>query len=756
MSSRMKLTRTKILYLSFLTLFIMILLIVSFTDYKIQKAINEKRFLVPTRYYSGSKKFRVGEIQRFSEVNQYFTDNNYRLREFNSPLLAGDFSWGEQSQCQNIFSSETSVFRCLFFRNKQSQTLYLLAFNDWDQIVATLKGDDLERAPWAEGDAESFAQYLGDQPTQQIHTPLGDIPRYCLDAVIAIEDPQFLEHQGVSIKGLLRAVWANLRQVRWSQGGSTITQQLVKNYFLTPEKTLTRKIKEIVMSLIFELRVSKDDILEIYLNVIYLGQSGVFEVRGYGSASEFYFQKNISQLNLGECALLAAIVNSPGNFHPIKHAEKATQRRKRVLDKMLEHQMISETELKEFEQDPLPKKLKSNLAASAPYYVDAVNKKLIELGITDRSGLHVYTALEPKAQRAAEKAVRETLARLESQNKTIKKIKEETKMNLEASLIASHPQTGDVIAIVGGRNFSTSPYNRAIESQRQVGSIFKPLVFLSALQNNDDSDKKFNPLTLLDNSPMKLEYDRQIWEPQNYDKKFSIPKPAFFVLKESINVPTARLAMEVGLDRVIDTARSLGIYSPLKKYPALSLGAFELFPLEVLKVYNTFSQMGEQHQLQIIHKVTDQNKELLYEAAPTSETIGDPRNYAILVSMMKESLRTGTAKWIREWGFESFAAGKTGTTSDSKDAWFAGFTPQQTAVVWMGYDNGTPHGLTGASGALPIWVQYMKAATVFDSNIDFKTPDGVVSQLVSRDELIELGIEEEKAVDTELLFKEED
>lgn len=751
MSSRMPLTRIKIIALSLLTLFIISSCSLYYADQKIQQSIEEKSFLAPTRYYSSPSRWRVGETISLERLQKHFIDLNYRQKDFGSALQAGDWSFGETEQCHSLFGDDVSVQNCAFYRNTQNQTLYMIAWDEMNQVIATLAGEDLQPTSAALGEADIFAQYLGDQPTQQTPTSLGDIPRYCLDAVIAIEDPLFLEHQGISFKGLTRALFANVKQVRWSQGGSTITQQLVKNYFLTPEKTLTRKIKEIVMSLLFELRVSKDDILETYLNIIYLGQSGVFEVRGYGSASDFYFQKPIARLTLADCALLAAIVNSPGRYHPVNHPQRAHERRTKVLDKMLEQGRISTEEHQEALQAPLPQRVKSSLAASAPYYVDAVNKQLKAWGITDRSGLHVYTALSPAAQDAAEQAVKDGLKHLEKNNPRLLAERQKNQRPLEASLLASDPRTGEVVALVGGRAFSSSPYNRAFESRRQVGSIFKPLVFLSALEQPTVQGLPFGPLTPLDNSPLKIEYDRQQWEPQNYDKKFSGPRPAFYILKESINVATARLAMAVGLEEVIETAHRLHIKSPLKKYPSLALGAFELAPLEVLSAFNTFSQWGHYREPLLVHQVLDQKGEVRYQTEQSIEQVGRPEDYAILVGMMKETLRTGTGRWVRDWGFNGFAAGKTGTTSDFKDAWFAGFTPYHTAVVWVGYDDGTPHQLTGSSGALPIWSLYMKKATLRDPAQDFSWPQGVEKVELSADELLNMGIEAGKAADTELI-----
>lgn len=747
----MKLTRVKQIQLAFLTLFIICLSLVLYMDHSIQKRVQEKRFLSPTQYFSKAQKFYPGQIYSSEQLQQNFDQLNYRQREFGATISPGDFSLGEKSQCQPLITDNNNIFYCLFFRTTVRNQIYLLTFNEWNEILNIYQGDSLAPARFAEGEAKLFAQYLGDQPTSQKEVPLSEVPRYCLDAVLAIEDPQFLEHSGVSFRGILRAIATNLKQVRWSQGGSTITQQLVKNHFLTPEKTLIRKIKEIFISLILELRVSKDQILETYLNIIYLGQSGVFEVRGYGAASDFYFQKPLDRLNLPDCALLAAIVNSPGRYNPVRYPERTLERRTRVLEKMVEHQFISQDEFQESAEAPLPKKLNRYLADSASYYVDAVNKQLKINGIQDRSGLMIYTALDPTAQRIAENVVRSGIQKLEDNYPEIKRLKTEEKKNLQALLISSDPLSGEVTALVGGRNFASSPYNRAVESRRQVGSIFKPIVYLTALTRTEEPT--YTPLTLLNNSPFKYEWERQTWEPKNYDNKFSQPVPLFYALKESLNVPTARLGLDAGLKEVIEMAKALGIQSPLKEYPALSLGAFEVAPLEILETYNTLARFGMGRPLQILKMVQNKQGEVLFKAESEEEQRTNESETAVLVGMMKETLRTGTGQSSRWRGFDNFAAGKTGTTSDNKDAWFAGFTPEHSAVVWIGFDDGTSLGLTGASGALPLWTDYMKEVTQSHTNKDFDWPKDVEEKVMSVSELLDLGVPEDKAIETRLIFK---
>ena len=815
----MRLVSYKVFFGFFLVFSTTVFLIIVFMDRSIQKLVKEKQFLIPTLYYGSPKKFYKGQIYGFSRFKTYFERQNYRRRDFGSSVQEGDFSLGQKEDCYQITGVREDIFSCLLFRNRDSR-IYFIELDEQDRILNVfaefpaneksrkffsvdtfsskkelLKKFGFKPVSFAKGEPESFAQFLGNKPIQQKKVLLDDIPRYCLDAVIAIEDSHFLKHQGVSLRAVFRAFLANLREGSWSQGGSTITQQLVKNYFLTNEKTLIRKFKELIISLILEFRISKDDILEIYLNIIYLGQSGIFEIRGYGSAADFYFQNSIDQLNLHQCALMAAIVNSPGVFNPVKYPERAKERRDRVLARMLKQNLISQEEFQEAVVSPLPERVKSDLAVSAPYYVSAVNRKLKELGIRDHSGLKVYTAMDFLSQKLAEKAVIQGLEYFEKNHPVIKKLKEKKSLFLQSVLLAGNPETGEVTAIVGGRSFLSSPFNRATESRRQVGSVFKPIVYLTSIMSVDKNGQNYSPKSILDNAPFRYEYEGQVWEPRNYNNHFSAPVPLFYAFKESMNIPTARLAMGVGLKSIIDVARSLGVESELKEFPSLSLGAFELLPIEVLKVYNTLSQMGLKRKLQIVKSVVNHDGEVLYshqdssvgnqlekdkplhafsskkdlsvknqvqknpflknrtEKSFSKKVEGTKEDFAVLIGMMKETFKSGTARGARKMGFHRIAAGKTGTTSETKDAWFAGFTPFHTAVVWVGYDNGTPHTLTGASGALPIWSQYMGEITKFHVNQDFYFPDTVEKRRFSTKELIQWGVPTEKAVDTELIFK---
>ena len=798
----MKFYSTQTFGFSFLTLLIIGLLGVLYVDQSIQIQLKEKRFLKPTRYYGLGKKFYQGRHYSPKYFNREFKKHHYQKKRWGVFLEPGTYSLGTGKECEPFFplplphpgdsqKPKEKIHHCLHYRLLWEPQSHLLGFDQDNQLIEILGQKNPSEHPinplwvgkqggilgtklkWAESEPELFAQYMGHQPVFQDPTSLGEVPRYCLDALMAIEDPSFLKHHGVSPRGILRAFWVNLQQARWSQGGSTITQQLVKNFFLTPEKTLWRKVKEIFISLVLEFRMTKDDILETYINIIYLGQTGVFEIRGYKAAAQYYFGKPLGRLNLADCSLLAAMVNSPGNYNPRRHPKKAQNRRQKVLEKMQSHNLISTEELQEAQGSPLPKSMKTPPSSSTPYYVHGVQKRLREWGFKDLSGLSIYTTMVPEFQKRAEQAIQHNIRKLEKSRPSIKNLKKQGH-RLQAFLLSCDSSSGNITALVGGRDFASSPYNRALNSRRQVGSIFKPIVYLAALKKNKEN---ISPLTLLDNSPLEYKYDSQVWSPKNYHKTFSPPVPLFYALKESINIPTVRLALDTGLKEVMETARSLDIQSPMKPYPSLSLGTFELSPLEVLRAYSTISQMGEKHSLKFIRKVQNPGRKVVFQAldnssnSPTQPTpstqdrrsrepppnpihMGSKRQkaFALLVGMLKEVFVSGTASSAKALGFQKVAGGKTGTTSDTKDAWFVGFTPHQVTVTWVGYDESLSHGLTGASGALPIWVDYMSKVSSEYPNTDFPFPPGVEKRVLSKPQLLELGVPDSKAKDTELIF----
>ncbi|MCB9025939.1 MAG: PBP1A family penicillin-binding protein [Bdellovibrionaceae bacterium] len=707
---------------------------------EIQQRLEKGWFKAPIEFYSAPDKYFNGKI-----ISKESMENSLKLRGFmsksNTHLKSNEYKWLSAEDCQMNLAEPLpdETQSCLVFRKQLPHEFQALALSKKYKILQTYSGEPLKEVSRIELAPYLFAQYYGDRPILRQILTLPDVPLYCSQAVTAIEDKKFLKHKGFSPLGFIRAIVKNLTSGYYAQGGSTITQQLVKNYFLTSDKTVKRKIKEIVMALALESQVNKEQILENYLNIIYMGQNGSFEVRGFGAAAIHYLNKYITELNLPECALLAALLNNPGRYNPYKNPEKAMERRNKVLNQMFEQNMIDQDQFAKSTQYPLPKSSERLAVTPAPYYVDAVFKQLTEMNFLPRfseEGLKVFTYLNLDQQKWASQTLLDGVQNLEKNNAKIAKLKTQGQ-ELQAMLIHVDLQTGGLVSLMGGKSYKISQFNRASDSLRQVGSIFKPLVYLAALESQNINGESYTPLTEISDEPYIYKYEGQIWKPQNYSGQFHGKIPLYYALKNSINVATARLGIDIGLEHIIDVARRMGVQSDLKPVPSLTLGAFEMRPLEVAKVFSGLARMGSVPELHLIQSLESLNGEIIYQAEMKSSLQVAPQKVAQLVGMLKQTIISGTARSAKKFGFHSIAAGKTGTTSDTKDAWFAGFTPSDLVVTWVGYDNNTSSGLTGASGALPIWVQYMKTVTDQTEDQDFPWPDGVSKKTLTFEDSME-------------------
>lgn len=598
-------------------------------------------------------------------------------------------------------------------------------FQSLTQNLAFDLSDKLQTGLYLPG--RVFAQYVADKPILQTYKKIGEFPPACRNGVLAIEDPRFLDHTGVSLRAIARALINNLRGGA-QQGGSTITQQMVKNFFLTPERTLERKINEFFMSLLLEFHSSKDLIFETYLNIIYLGQSGPFEVRGFGAAAKYYFQKDLERLDTSECALIAAVLNSPGLYNPFSKPENAFKRRNLVLNKMAEYGFITTDELESSLTAALPTNQNPPVASTAPFYVQTALSEIKKMGLNP-DGMSIYTGLDLHQQAEAQSAVQNHLKRLEENHRTIKSHKE-SGLSLEAVFLSAEHRHGWIQAAAGGRNFRQSQFNRITEAKRQVGSVFKPFVFLAALENRPE----WTPTHPFFDERKTFKWNRTDWTPENYGKKYFGEVPFYFVVSQSLNSITAEMALEIGLDEVIHTARKSGVTSELKEFPALSLGAFEMTPLEVLQSYGSFSQTRATHKFSTVRAIVDQQKNTVYKSPGPTSLVHSAAAQANLISMLKLTNSVGTAKAVGQAGFLFESAGKTGTTSDNKDTWYIGFTPNRTSLVWVGYDQPLKTDLTGGSGALPIWIEFTRQTLKNEPLPDFQWPDSIEKEIVT-DEL---------------------
>ena len=548
-----------------------------------------------------------------------------------------------------------------------------------------------------------FAQREGSSSHLRKRFKISGVPYLCLQAITLSEDRNFLIHKGASASSILRALLKNIRSARIKEGGSTITQQLVKNKFLSHEKTFKRKWKELIISLILESKLTKDEILELYLNTIYMGNTGTYSLYGFASASGYYFNKNLKNLEAHECALLAAIVPSPGRFNPFSHFQQALSRRNTILEKMKEQEIISEEEWETSIAKDLPSP--SSLPTKASYFVQAVNRELKNLDIDLNQNLKVYTTIDLKIQNQAHQSMKRIL-------KIINKDK------LEGALIFIDLKTNQVRALVGGKNFRQSQFNRALEARRPIGSLVKPWTYLSALIHQN-----LTPLSILTDQP----FTEDGWSPKNYKNKYYGKVPLYFALSHSLNTASAQLTLQTGLEKTLKTFKQLGLKSKTSPHPSIGLGALELSPLEVSQMYTTLARMGSYLKLSFIEKIMSEDQ-IIYENNTQSEQVISKQKTAVIIGMMKQVIESGTAKWIKPfWSY--FTAGKTGTSNDEKDSWFVGFTPDHLGTVWLGYDNNSSHGLSGAAGALNLWLNFMKTLPI--ENKDFNWPSDIEKKIGS-------------------------
>jgi len=522
----------------------------------------------------------------------------------------------------------------------------------------------------------------------------GDVPPLLRLGVKAVEDRRFDEHHGVDPYGILRALWADLRAGRVIQGGSTLTQQLVKNYFLSDEQTISRKATEAVMALRLEAHFSKDDILVAYLNEVYLGQDGSRAIHGFGLGSEYFFAKPLAELDVGELALLIGLVKGPSYYDPRKHADRARARRNVVLQELADARLIDAAAAKRAAAEPLG--LRPPGGGYVPAYLDLVRRHLkrdyAEADLA-AAGLTVYTTLNPRAQAAAEQSLARHLSHLDAASRA-------RGAHLEGAVIVADPNSGDVVAVVGGRSVDAEGFDRALDARRPIGSLVKPAVYLAALETG-----RYNAATMLDDAPITLKLsDGSTWAPQNYTHEIYGRVPMVRALAESMNLATVRLGLDVGLPRVADTLVSLGLETRPTLNPSLLLGTVEMTPLEVVQVYTTLANGGFRARLRAVQAVLDEQGRPLKSFKVQVEAAAAPAAVYQLDRMLTLVTARGTGRGASaRLPPGTIVAGKTGTSSDTRDSWFAGFTGTYLAVVWVGYDDNRATGLTGAAGAMPVW-----------------------------------------------------
>jgi penicillin-binding protein 1B len=581
---------------------------------------------------------------------------------------------------------------------------------------------------------EMMTEVSNEKRQKQKVVSFKDLPKDYVNATLAIEDRQFFEHSGINVRGIFRALWRDVGEGETREGGSSITQQLVKNFFLTPERTMKRKLQEMMIALVLETKLSKQEIFQLYANEVYMGQSGSYSITGVGEAASAYFNKDVVNLTLPESAFLAGIIRGPSLYSPYRDPDRARSRRNQVLDSMAEAGFIPADRAEQAKSAELKIQPKRNaMNGGAPYFIDYLQQQLTnDFASRDlaRQSYRVYTTIDMDLQRAADKSVNDTLVELD-------KIFSKRKKNpippgtLQAALVALNPKTGEIMAMVGGRDYGQSQLNRAVDAHRQPGSVFKPIVYATALNTayEDSSDQAISAASMFMDAPETFTYGYgQSYSPENFGKVYSNRE---LTLREglvhSLNVVTVRVAEKVGYQRVARMAERLGLPKP-QPFPAMALGTAEATPLEVAQAYTAFANSGILATAHPTRRVTNSDGVGITETRPETRQVLRPSISWLMTNIMQDVLDHGTASRARAMGFTATAAGKTGT---SRDGWFAGYTPNLLCVVWVGFDDNSELGLEGAKSALPIWTSFMKQALALRPDLvgeSFaKPPDGIVN-----------------------------
>jgi penicillin-binding protein 1B len=558
-----------------------------------------------------------------------------------------------------------------------------------------------------------------------------DIPQVLVQAIISAEDKRFFQHSGFDPLRIVKAAYVDLKEGRKAEGASTLSMQLARQFWLDNDKSWKRKAAEVMITLELEQKLTKQQIFEFYCNQIPLGQRGSFGIRGFGEGAEAYFGKDIRQLTLPESAMLAGLVQRPSYYNPFRHPDRIRERRNSVLSLMRQNGFISEREYALACDTPIQLVTAGAESAEAPYFVDLVNDDL-QSRFQDRdfqaSSYRIYTTLDLDLQRAAVEAVRTGMQHVDELLRKQRRFKGVAFPDAQVALIALDPHTGAIKALIGGRNYGTSQLNRVL-SMRQPGSTFKPFVYAAALDTAVDGGPRIlTPATMVDDEPTTFWFDNKPYEPHNFKQEYHGEVTLREALAHSLNIATIKVAEMIGYDTVVQFAKKAGFTEDIEPTPAVAIGSYDTTPLDIAGAYTVFANQGTYEKPYWITNVRAQNGSVLLQSQPESRPVLDPRVTYLLVSMLEEVLRSGTAAAVRAGGFTVPAAGKTGTSDH--DGWFAGFTSELECVVWVGFDDNRELNLEGAHSAAPIWADFMKRALAYRAYRDakpFQAPDGVVS-----------------------------
>tara|TARA_R100000541_G_scaffold340_41_gene3048 strand:+ start:399 stop:2711 length:2313 start_codon:yes stop_codon:yes gene_type:complete len=674
-----------------------------YLDAVVQEKFSGKRWTIPATVYARPLELFVGQkLDKDDFLTEVDALGYRREKSVSGP--------GTVSVASNAVEMHTRGFR--FYEGaEESQRIRVRFSGDFVAGLARMDGGEL---PVARLEPLVVGGLYPAHNEDRILIKLDQVPPYLVETLVAVEDREFFDHFGVSPKSIARAVWVNLTAGEVRQGGSTLTQQLVKNFYLTNERSLSRKATEAMMAVLLELHYDKPEILEAYLNEVFLGQDGRRAIHGFGLASQYFFGRPLAELKLQHVALLVGMVKGPTYYNPRRHPERAMERRNLIIDLLAEQQVVSPEEAAQARQAPLGVTQRGSLADSSyPAFLDLVKRQLREdyrdEDLTEE-GLRVFTSFDPIIQSKAEKAMTDTLKRLGKAAEGV-----------EGAMLVTNPETGELQAMLGSRHPGFAGFNRALDASRPIGSLIKPAIYLAALEK----PSQYTLTSLLEDEPFSVKgTDGKVWKPQNYGRTAHGTVYLYQALANSYNLSTARLGLDLGVPHVLKTLARLGASPDWPAYPSMLLGAGGLRPIEVAGVYQTIASGGFNTPLRAIRSVVAADGEPLSRYPFKIEQRFDPGAIYLTQYAMQRTMVEGTGRSVYNQVPKSLAlAGKTGTTNDSRDSWFAGFSQDLLAVVWLGRDDNGKTSLTGATGALQVWADFMRRADPLP--LQMPVPDNV-------------------------------
>lgn len=667
---------------------------VVYLDAEVRSQFEGRRWALPAQVYARPLELYADQAMSAGQFASELQKLNYR--EVTRPQGPGTYA-----RLGGAFVVVTRPFR---FWDDEEPSRFLRVEFSGGQLLGIWSATDGSAVDLLRLDPPLIGRIYPRHNEDRVLVKLDEVPPLLIDTLLAVEDHGFHEHHGIAPLAILRALWVNLRAGQTVQGGSTLTQQLVKNFFLSSERTLTRKFTEAIMALLVEYRYDKDEILEAYLNEIYLGQDGQRAIHGFGLASLFYFEQPLSALRPEQVALLVALVKGPSYYDPRRSPPRALERRDLVLRVMREAGIL-QPEFVAGGLDVTP--LAQSGVTQVPAFMDLVRRQL-QRDYSDEDlrseGLRIFTTLDPRVQQETEQAISRQLQRLDQRLDN-----NDADTPLQGAAVVVNIDDGELLAVVGGRDPRFAGFNRALDAQRPVGSLIKPAIYLTALARED-----YSLSTLLDDSPLTIEQDNgEVWAPENFDRENHGQVPLFQALAQSYNLSTARLGLAIGVPAVIDTLHALGVKQEIAAYPSLLLGAVNLSPLTVAQMYHTLAAGGFRTPLRAIRAVlTADGRPLQRYPLSVEQTIAATPVFLVNAAL-QEAARHGTGHGIyAQLPADKVVAGKTGSSDDLRDSWFAGFSADRLATVWVGRDDNESTGLTGAGGALRVWSEIMSASDV--------------------------------------------